>query len=152
MLIKDIDKELYARFKAVAALRGLRLNDALCQAMACWIEKESPKDDNERDRIQNNAIYRRMFPDLIGENEGKWIVIAGGELLGIFTDRESAIEEIKNKGLQNSCNIVSPITRKRRKITLGFGRRTYSRNNSRINRRNLISPALQNIDLKEIID
>ncbi len=123
VLIKDIDKELYAKFKAAAALRGLRLNDAFCQAIACWIERESPKDNNDRDRIQNNAIYRRLFPGFISENAGKWVVISRGELIGIFTDRKSAIEEVKNKGLQNSCNIVSPITRKRRKVTLGFGRR-----------------------------
>jgi len=123
VLIKDINKELYAKFKAAAVLRGLRLNDALCQAMECWIEKETPKNSKERDRIQNNATYRRILPGLINEHEGKWVVISRGELIGIFNDRKSAIEEIQAKELIESCNIVAPITRKRRKVTMGFGRR-----------------------------
>ncbi|MHA1972471.1 MAG: hypothetical protein ACTSW1_05750 [Candidatus Hodarchaeales archaeon] len=123
VLIKGIDKELYAKFKASAAMKGLRINDALCQAMKYWIEKETPKDETEDERMRNNATYRRLIPELIKENEGKWVVISNGQLIGIFPDKESAINSIKEKALYNHCNIVSPITKVKRKVTLGFGRR-----------------------------
>ncbi|MFX0063246.1 MAG: hypothetical protein ACFFC7_13805 [Candidatus Hermodarchaeota archaeon] len=123
VLIKDVDKELYARFKAAAATRGLRLNDALCQAMLYWLEKETPKNKTDNERMLNNATYRRVVPELLEEHAEKWIVISGGEVIGIFNNREEAIEAIKANNLLGHCNIVSPITTIKRKVTLGFGRR-----------------------------
>lgn len=123
VLIKDIDRELYAKFKAAAAMRGLRLNDALCHAIKKWIEEETPKTQRDRDRLQNNATFRRLIPSLIEHNEGDWVVISEGELIGIYPDRKKAIEAVRSNNLRDSCNIVSPITKKKRKVTLGFGRK-----------------------------
>ncbi|HUY00554.1 MAG TPA: hypothetical protein VMV49_13420 [Candidatus Deferrimicrobium sp.] len=123
VLIKDIDKELYAQFKAAAVMRGLRLNEALCKAMEYWIKMEQTKDKNDNERMLNNAAYRRLIPQLIKDHEGEWIVISKGELIGIFKSRLEAIQAIKTHNLFQHCNIVSPITREKRKVTLGFGRK-----------------------------
>lgn len=40
VLIKDIDRELYAQLKAATAMRGLRLNETHCKAMEYWIKME----------------------------------------------------------------------------------------------------------------
>jgi hypothetical protein len=123
VLIKDVDRDLYAKFKAAAALRGLRLNDALCQAMKIWIEDNSPKTETDRERIENNAAYRRLIPDLLQNHEGEWVVISGGELIGIFPNRNAALECVRDSGLLGKCNLVSPVKATKRKVTLGFGRR-----------------------------
>ncbi len=123
VLIKDIDKELYAKFKSAAALRGLRINDALCEAMKKWIKDEKPLSEKDKERIENNATYRRIIPNLLENNESKWVVISKGELIGLYPDRLTALNVIKEKNLRNRCNIVAPISRSTRKVTLGFGRR-----------------------------
>lgn len=123
VLIKDVDKELYARFKAAAAMRGLRLNQALCKAMEYWIKMEKVTDEDDMDRMVNNAVYRRLIPQLIEDHEGEWVVISKGELIGIFKSRSEAILAIKTHGLVQNCNIVAPITKKQRRVTLGFGRK-----------------------------
>jgi len=123
VLIKDVDKELYARFKAAAAMRGLRLNEAFSKAMKHWLESEKVSDRDDSDRMMNNAAYRRLFPQFIKDHEGEWVVISKGELIGIFKDRQEAIKAIKTNNLMDSCNIVSPIIKKQRKVTLGFGRK-----------------------------
>ncbi|MHA1359397.1 MAG: hypothetical protein ACTSQI_22265 [Candidatus Helarchaeota archaeon] len=123
VLIKDVDKELYARFKAAAALRGLRLNEALCKAMEYWIKMEKIIDENDTDRMINNAVYRRLLPELIKEHEGEWVVISKGELVGLFKTRAEAISAIETNDLVQNCNIIAPITKKQRRVTLGFGRK-----------------------------
>lgn len=123
VLIKDIDKVLYAKFKASAALQGLRLNDALCEAMKCWIENKIPRNEVETDRIRNNATFRRLTPDLLPDHENEWVVISNGELIGIFPDRMVAIKKIEELNLIDKVNLVSPLTKARRKVTMGFGRK-----------------------------
>ncbi len=123
VLIKDVDKELYAQFKAAAAMRGLRLSEALCKAMKYWIEMEKATDEDDTERMINNAVYRRLIPQLIEDHEGDWVVISKGELVGIFKSRSEAIMAIKTNNLVQNCNIVAPITKKQRRVTLGFGRK-----------------------------
>ena len=71
----------------------------------------------------NNAAYRRLIPILIKDNEGEWVVISKGELIGIFDNRVDAIRAIKTNNLLDQCNIVSPISTKKRKGVLGFGKK-----------------------------
>jgi hypothetical protein len=123
VLIKDVDKELYAQFKAAAVMRGLRLNEALCKAMEYWIKLEQTKDKSDDERMLNNAAYRRLIPQLLKDHEGEWIVISKGELIGIFNSRLDAVKAIKIHNLLNQCNLVSPISTRKRKVTLGFGRK-----------------------------
>lgn len=123
VLIKDIDKELYAKFKASAALHGLRLNDALGEALKCWIQNNTPQDAVEIERMRNNATFRRVMRDLLPEHENEWVVISNGEMIDIFKDRLSAIKAIDELHLIEKTNLVSPLTKSKRTITLGFGRK-----------------------------
>ncbi|TFG05174.1 MAG: hypothetical protein EU536_02705 [Promethearchaeota archaeon] len=116
VLIKDVDKELYAQFKAAAVMRGLRLNEALCKAMEYWIKLEQTKDKIDEERMLNNTTYRRLIPQLLKDHEGDWIVISKGELIGIFKNQLEAIKSVKTHNLLDRCNLVSPITAKKRKI------------------------------------
>ena len=81
------------------------------------------KDETESERILNNATYRQIISKLLREHVGKWVVISGGEVFGIFNNQKEAIETIEANNLFGHHNIVSPITPIKRKVTLGFGRR-----------------------------
>lgn len=82
------------------------------------------KDKFDDERILNNVTYRWLIPNLIKDHEGEWVVISKGKLIGFFKTRLDAIRAIKTNNLLNYCNIVSPITTKKRKVVFGFGRIT----------------------------
>jgi urocanate hydratase len=90
--------------------------------MEYWIELEKLSDENDPDRMINNAVYKRLLPELIKEHEGEWVIISKGELVGIFKTRAEAIRALKTNDLVQNCNIIAPITKKQRRVTLGFGR------------------------------
>ncbi len=120
VLIKDVDKELYAKFKSKAALKGLRINEAFMEAINKWLDDETVKGEKEMMRQQNNATYRRMLPDLLKKSEGKWVVISEGILIGIYNDRSAAIRAVIDNNLQDKCNIVTPISSKETVIRFGL--------------------------------
>ena len=103
VLIKDIDKELYARFKAEAALHGIKLGEALTLAMKCWLEIQKKGNNEDSDHIQNNATYRRLLPSLLEKNNGKWIIIHGGRLIGIYEDRNEALDRSEERRVGKEC-------------------------------------------------
>ncbi|MHA1685301.1 MAG: hypothetical protein ACTSYD_02710 [Candidatus Heimdallarchaeaceae archaeon] len=123
VLIKDIDKELYTKFKILAAKKGLKISEAFAEAIKKWLEEEKNLSETEKVRQENNATYRRLLPELIKDNEGKWILICEGEFIGIFPTRKAAVEEIKRKNLVDRYNLLSPITSQKRKVTLGLRRK-----------------------------
>lgn len=82
------------------------------------------EDKLDDERILNNTTYGRLIPNLIKDHEGEWVVISKGKLIGIFKTRLEAIRAIKTYNLLDYCNIVSPITTKKRKVVFGFGRIT----------------------------
>ncbi len=123
VLIKGVDKELYAKFKSKAALKGLRINEAFAEAMIKWLAEEQEKGEKDLMRQQNNATYRRTLPNLIKEYENKWIVISEGLIIGIFENRDEAIKAVKLNKLENKYNIVSPILKEGRRTEFGFRRK-----------------------------
>jgi hypothetical protein len=122
VLIKEVDKELYAKFKSKAALKGLRINEAFTEAIIQWLAEGAIKDTKNLMRQQNNATFRRIFPDLVKDHEGKWVVISEGLMIGIFGDRKAAIKAVIENKLEDKCNIVSPISNKKRTTRLGLRR------------------------------
>lgn len=122
VLIKDIDKELYARFKAEAALHGIKLGEALTLAMRSWLQIQKNGNIEDGDRIQNNATYRRLLPSLLEKHQGKWIIIHDSRLVGIFENRETALDETKKLKLTGH-SIVCPISDNRQLRSMGLRRR-----------------------------
>jgi len=88
--------------------------------MKKWLE-EKGLSEAEKLRQRNNATYRRLLPDLIKYNEGKWILICEGDFIGIFSERKDAVEEIKRRNLVDRYNLLSPITTQKQKVTFGLG-------------------------------
>ena len=126
VLIKDVDKVLYSRFKAQAVLRGIKVGEALALAMENWLKDTSSENEDEQERIKNNATFRRLFPELIGEHENQWIVISNGRMIGLFDSMMEAADAIKKNNLYGKPNIITQITRETRKVRLGLRRRLES--------------------------
>jgi len=97
---KNVDEELYRKFKAMVALKGLTLGEALNQALSLWIKASENIDVVEyleiiKEAEANRRVYRELEDYLIRNHMNKYVAIARGKLLGIFDSREEALKAIK---------------------------------------------------------
>lgn len=121
VLIRDIDKKIYAKFKAKAAELGLKIGEALTKAMEEWIDDNKPLDENEFKRKINLAAYRTIISDLEKNYPNKWALIAKGELKCIKETREEIINEMKKRNLIGEPCYTFQIGKKIKKRTFGLG-------------------------------
>ncbi|MFQ5977007.1 MAG: hypothetical protein ACE5OZ_02605 [Candidatus Heimdallarchaeota archaeon] len=78
--IQDVDPHKFARFKAKAAENGLKIGEALEQAMDEWIgHQEHPLAETSQ-RLANVIALRRLRRTLETQHKGSWVVIANGDL------------------------------------------------------------------------
>jgi len=112
--IKNVDEELYRKFKAVAALRGITLGEAINEAIKLWL-KASLSSSNyfqiETEAERNREVYKKLEGDLLRKHLGKFAVIAGGRLVGVYKTKERALEAVKRLNVKHA--IVSRIGRKK---------------------------------------
>jgi len=112
--IKNVDEELYRKFKAVAALRGITLGEAINEAIKLWL-KASLSSSNyfqiETEAERNREVYKKLEGDLLRKHLGKFAVIAGGRLVGVYKTKERALEAVKRLNVKHA--IVSRIERKK---------------------------------------
>jgi len=89
-VIKKIDEDKLREFKAEAVRRGLTYSKAIEEAIDLWLSQRS----NIRTESQmNNLTYRKLKDKLIKKYFGKYVVIANGELIGVYNN----IDEVSNK-------------------------------------------------------
>ncbi len=90
LVIKKIDEDKLREFKAEAVRRGLTYSKAIEEAIDLWLSQRS----NIRTESQmNNLTYRKLKDKLIKKYFGKYVVIANGELIGVYNN----IDEVSNK-------------------------------------------------------
>jgi len=119
--VKNVDEEVYKRFKAVAALKGVTLGEALNEAMKLWIKVSLSSDKYlqiEVEAEKNREVFRKMEKDLLSKFSGKFVAIAGGKLIGLFDNREEAIRAISNLNVKHA--IVTKIEKKKPRV-IEFG-------------------------------
>ena len=117
--IKNVDEKLYRKFKALAALKGLSLGEAFNQALSLWISMSEKAKIVEYLAIEeeaeaNRRVYRELEDDLLKKHEGKYVAIAKGKLLGVFENRDEALDAVKK--LKPRHAIVTKIEPKKLKI------------------------------------
>jgi hypothetical protein len=88
LVIKRVDPEKLRMFKAEAARRGLRLHQALEEAITLWLKYKPFVLETEID--VNNRVYEEMREELLRKYRGKFILIASGRLIGVFDGLEEA--------------------------------------------------------------
>lgn len=86
IIIRGVKPKTYREFKARAAKLGIKLRDALQQAMASWVAQSSTATSVAGDL--NNQAYEKMKSNLLKNYYGKHIAIAGGELVAVANSLE----------------------------------------------------------------
>jgi len=123
ILIRGIDKEIYAKFKAKAAEFGLKIGEALTKAMETWINLNNQLTSEEIERKRNIATFRSIIKDLEKTYPHKWGLISQGDLLCIKDTYDEIIAEIRARNLLGTPSYIFQIGRKIKKRTFGFGSR-----------------------------
>ena len=123
VLIRGIDKEIYAKFKAKAIEQGLKVGEALTRAMVKWIESNDTINQEEMESKKNLFIYRTMIKDLEGSYPSKWGLISDGQLQCIKDTREEIAQEIEYRNLIGKPCFMFQIGMKVKKRTFGLGSR-----------------------------
>ena len=103
VIIRKVPSKAYRDFKSRAAKAGLRLGDALKQAMEDWgteIEgtKYPPHDEND-------DAYRRMKASLQRNYWGKYVAISSGQLVAVAETLEALAAVLRHKRIMR-CRTV----------------------------------------------
>jgi hypothetical protein len=123
VLIREIDKEIYAKFKAKAIEQGLKVGEALTRAMKEWIKSNETVSEEEAMSKKNLFVYRTLIKDLEKSHPSKWGLISNGELQCIKDTREELAQELEHRNLSGSPCLMFQIGVKVRKRTFGIGSR-----------------------------
>ena len=90
LVARNVDEALYRRFKAEAVKRGLNVSQALEDSMRLWLARNRNPVSTEAEN--NNLFYNSMRSQLVKKYAGKYVVIAGGKLVGTC----NSIKEVKS--------------------------------------------------------
>ena len=120
VLVRGMDGEIYAKLKARASERGLKIGEALTEAIKVWLKNSSENDENERERNLNIATYRRMKRFLEKNHRGKWVLIARGEVIKVADFLNEIVEASKSEKLTERPCLVFKVGETGIKRTLGF--------------------------------
>ena len=119
VVIKNVDEELYRKFKAMVVLKGLTLGEALNQALSLWSRASENIEVVEyleivKEAEANRRVYRELEDYLIRNHENKYVAIARGKLLGIFDSRKEALEAVRKVNPQHA--IVTKVEPKKTRV------------------------------------
>jgi len=122
--VRGVDRELYRRVKAAAALRGMRIGEVVNEALRLWLSIKPGAltilSEVEREAERNRRVLQEAFGELLERHEGKYVAVAGGRVLGVFNTVEEAAEVIEKSGARQG--IIEKLERRtRREVELGWG-------------------------------
>ncbi len=80
VIIRGLDRELYRRLKAKAALTRYKVSAAVQDAVRRWLEQSDKAVETESDA--KNSMYERMRGTLQQKYRGMYAVFHSGEFLG----------------------------------------------------------------------
>ncbi len=92
LVIKNADERLIREFKAEAVRRGLTLSRAFEEAVRIWLDLRDKLLVTEQDA--NNLAYESIEGEL-RKHRGKYAVIAGGKLMGLFDSLEEVATALR---------------------------------------------------------
>lgn len=91
LVVKGADEKRLREFKAEAIRRGLRLAEALEEAIELWLSAKPLLDEVDA----NNLAYLRARRRLEGQ-QGKYAVFAFGRLIGVFESLEEVSRALRS--------------------------------------------------------
>ncbi|MCS4539895.1 MAG: hypothetical protein HYU03_04300 [Thaumarchaeota archaeon] len=123
--VKKVDEKLYRKLKALAALTGITMGEAVNNALDLWVkltaggvslEKWATLEEEAR---RDNELYQREESRLLSEHRGEYVSIVDRKILGIFKKLDDAVRATSRTGSKHG--IVTRIEEKRRKtVELGW--------------------------------
>lgn len=122
--IRGVDRELYRRIKAYAALEGRTVGSIVNEALRMWLEtRRHPLYDKWRrvqeERRRNYKWLKENYDALRSKHEGKYAVVSEGGLKGLYDSFEEAAEAAWKLGSEEALivRIGEPLERE---IRLGL--------------------------------
>jgi len=104
LVLKKVSEEKVRLLKAEAARRGITPSEAVEEAIELWLRGSSVVEDS----VADDEAWRRLRDRLRREAAGKYVVIAGGRLLGVYESLEEAAEklrELRRRGVRRAVLI-----------------------------------------------
>ncbi|RLE59492.1 MAG: hypothetical protein DRJ35_05640 [Thermoprotei archaeon] len=123
--IKNIDRELYRRVKAIASLEERTIGSIINEALRLWLSLRMDKMYDHWLRIEeaykeNYKVLVEKYDDLCKKCKGKYLVICNGKILGIFNDCKEATLNAYNKCSRHAFVMKIGDSIKEEEIELGF--------------------------------
>jgi hypothetical protein len=103
VIIRNVPPKAYREFKARAAKLGLRIGEALKEAMETWASSTAGENDILQDR--NDDAFRRMRPTLERKYPGKYIAISNGQLAAVADTMERLAADLRRRKIER-CRTV----------------------------------------------
>jgi hypothetical protein len=91
LVVKGADERRLREFKAEAVRRGLKLSEALEEAIELWLSAKPVLDEVDA----NNLAYLRAKRLLEGR-EGRYAVFAFGRMVGVFESLEEVSKALRS--------------------------------------------------------
>lgn len=121
--IRGVDEKVYREFKAESVRRGLKIGEAVTEALKIWLNKHRKEEDSiDIARKINNATYRMIKGKLLRDHLGKWIAIADGRLMAVADSLEQLCKENKEIFEKYDHVLVDQVTPEERRIMRWRGR------------------------------
>jgi len=121
--IRGVDEKVYREFKAESIRRGLKIGEAVTEALKIWLNKHRKEENNiDMARKINNAAYRMIKGKLLRDHLGKWIAIADGRLMAVADSLEQLCKENKEIFEKYDHVLVDQVTPEKRRIMRWRGR------------------------------
>ena len=115
--IRGVDEKVYREFKAESVRRGLKIGEAVTEALKIWLNKHRKEENNiDMARKINNAAYRMIKGKLLRDHLGKWIAIADGRLMAVADSLEQLCKENKEIFEKYDHVLVDQVTPEERRI------------------------------------
>jgi len=115
--IRGVDEKVYREFKAESVRRGLKIGEAVTEALKTWLNKHRKEENNiDIARKINNATYRMIKGKLLRDHLGKWIAIADGRLMAVADSLEQLCKENKEIFEKYDHVLVDQVTPEERRI------------------------------------
>ncbi|MHA1722058.1 MAG: hypothetical protein ACTSXW_03175 [Candidatus Baldrarchaeia archaeon] len=115
--IRGVDEKVYREFKAESVRRGLKIGEAVTEALKIWLSRHRKEENNiDIARKINNATYRMIKGKLLRDHLGKWIAIADGRLMAVADSLEQLCKENKEIFEKYDHVLVDQVTSEERRI------------------------------------
>lgn len=96
VIVRGLDRTLYRRLKAKAAIMGYKVSGAVQEAIGRWLEESEKVVETDYDA--DNSAYRRMKGSLLEKYGGMYAVFHSGEFLGAAPTLKEAGKLAREKG------------------------------------------------------